>query len=229
MENSEDIEINKLYSISGMLTTLLYDKKKKLDDARRANRELEQIQSNLAQVSELKDDLETKINEFTILDKLVNKEDTNYKQRRLGFLSEYIDENLNIIFPNDGFKTKINCDLTYNSPKVSLKLMNNLGRVSTPQIGEGKLCQQLISFSSSAAIAECMGLKSIYMDEAFTASSPENATKAGQLLKSLIAKGFQILLIEQNDDIYKDLTRREIVLKRDYIEKSVIVCEEKDY
>ena len=67
------------------------------------------------------------------------------------------------------------------------------------------------------------------MDEAFSASSPENLTKAGKVLESLLKKNFQVILIEQTNEIYKDLPRREIILEKEPIKDEVIVKSITDY
>ena len=67
------------------------------------------------------------------------------------------------------------------------------------------------------------------MDEAFSASSMENLTKISSLLKKLIEEDFQILIIEQKNDIFKDLPRREINIAKDAIKESVKILSVTDY
>ena len=69
----------------------------------------------------------------------------------------------------------------------------------------------------------------LLMDEAFSASSMENLTKISSLLKKSIEEDFQILIIEQKNDIFKDLPRREINIAKDAIKESVKILSVTDY
>lgn len=201
----------------------IMNKKIQLEKAKDTNHRMERMKSDLNDVTTTANELETYLRNLEIFDRLANQEDTNYKTRRLDYLSTYIEDNLAIIFPNEQFKCKIDYDYKYKSSKAQLKLQPKSGKHRLPSIAEGKLCQELISFSSAVAITDCMGISGFYLDEAFAASSPENLTKAGKLLHKLIESGYQILLIEQKDDIYKDLPRNEIHLEKSPINDEVIV------
>ena len=158
-----------------------------------------------------------------------NREDNSYRERRINYITSYIDNNLETIFPNEGFKSKIYFDYKHKAQRVKLTLIDKLGVERNPRITEGMMLQQLISFSASIGLCECMMQRKIYMDEAFSASSPENLTKVSKLIKSLIEKDFQVILIEQKDDIYKDLPRREINLIKSEIQDSVVIFSTVDY
>ena len=120
-------------------------------------------------------------------------------------------------------------DYSRNNQRVKLTLVDPSGEERNPRMSEGMMLQQLISFSSAVGLTECMNGNKIYMDEAFSASSPENLTKVSALLQTLIDRDFQIILIEQEDDIYKDLPRREIRLFKDPILKEAQVVSTTDY
>ena len=204
-------------------------KKAKLISARENNKRVDKIKSDYVKVTELQRDLQAYVNNLEIFYKLVSHEYANYKQRRLDFLSNYIDENVNAIFPHEHYKTKIEVDFKNKSGKAYLSIIDKNGKVGLPYVSSGKMLQQLISFSSAIGIAECLGKNKFYMDEAFAASDMENSAKVGLLLQKILAEDFQVILIEQKDDIYKDIPRREINITKDVITGEIKVSKIEDY
>ena len=180
-------------------------------------------------IMEVSSDIETILSVYNLFLAVLANEDNAFKEKRLRYLEAYIDRNLEIIFPNEGFRSKIDFDYSYKKQKVALYLVDRYNKVRIPSICEGSLLQQLIGFSAAVGIVECMGANKLYMDEAFSASSMENLTKISALLKKLIDDDFQILIIEQKNDIFKDLPRREINLEKDAIEECAKVVEIIDY
>lgn len=201
----------------------LFVKKMKLRDAKIAKARRDVIATCLEEAKELKEDYMNMYDNFEKLDKITHTEDTEYRKRRLGYLDQYITDNLALIFPNEDYKAKIKCDFKYNYSRVSLSLYNKHGEVRIPKVCEGMMCQELIGFSASVSLAECLGKNMFYMDEAFAVSDKENLQKISQILQSLLDKGFQIFLIEQHSESYKDLKRREIHLAKDQIKNAVKV------
>jgi len=204
-------------------------RKIELETAKKTNERVETVRKNFEYINELENELTTYVKNIGVFAKLVEVETSNYKQRRMDFLSNYVENNIATIFPNKGYKAKIRIDSRYNKQRAVLELISKNGYVGIPHMNSGKLLQELISFSSAIAIAECLGRDKFYMDEAFAASSPENLTKVGLLLKKLVDEKFQILLIEQKDDIYKDIPRREIHIREDELTSEVKVVSTLDY
>lgn len=189
----------------------------------------ERLQKAYTDVLNLKENVNTLLNVYKIFINLLVSEDNAFKEKRLRYLEAYIDKNLEIIFPNENFKSKIDFDYSYNNQKVALYLIDNEGKVRIPSVCEGSFLQQLIGFSAAVGIIECLGSNKLYMDEAFSASSMENLSKISGLLKKLLEAGSQIIIIEQKDDIFKDLPRREINIEKDAINGFVKVVNTTDY
>ena len=78
---------------------------------------------------------------FNTFLKILAAEDNAFKQRRLKYLEAYIDRNLEVIFPNEGFRSKIHFDYSYNNQKVTLYLVDRYGKVRIPSVCEGSLLQ----------------------------------------------------------------------------------------
>lgn len=221
--------MNQLYGMYNDFSNRLFYKKSQLMEAKKTNAELVDLTKNLNEVKELRAEIENNIAGYKTLIKITKAEDLNYRNRRLAFIEENLDNYIDLIFPNEGFKSKINCRVKYNSERAVLTLENKVGRVSKPKRLEGKLCRQLINFSATKVISECFNLYKLYLDEAFTASSRTNLTKISTIIKSAVESGTQILLIEQEDGVYKDLPRREIHISKNPLTLETSVLYNKDY
>ncbi len=221
--------LRELKSLYNKMRLRVNNRYTEIEMAKRDNKILKTLDNDLEKVENVEKNLKIFVNMLSTFKAVTDKEDLAYKERRVNYLCSYIDANLEHVFPYDNFKSKINLDLKYNNKKAELALVDKYGKSRIPAYSEGKMLRQLISFSSAVGLAECLGKSSIYMDEAFSASSPENLTKAGKVLESLLKKNFQVILIEQTNEIYKDLPRREIVLEKEPIKDEVIVKSITDY
>lgn len=211
------------------LQNRLNKKKTELALAEQSNKEFKELTVKTEKAKETLAETRRTLMKFKSLYDITNEEDTKYKQRRLDYLSDFIDKNLGIIFPYDDLKAKIDVDFKYKSQLAELILKDSEGFTYVPKKAEGGLKRHLISFSSSLALAQCMGAHKLYMDEAFNTAHPENLTKLGEILNELTKTDFQVILVEHQSDIYKDVPRREIHLSKDPIHKRVVVDEIIDY
>ena len=193
------------------------------------NKEFNNIKINYDKVVQMEKDAEDYMDTLKIIYERGVIEGNEYKKRRIDFLEKYIGENLAEIFPDEEFQCKINYEKKNGKAKASLTLIDRNGEERLPRMSEGKLCRQLVSYSACIAMCECTDNKKLYMDEAFYASSPENLAKISGLLKRLIKEDFQIILIAQTDDIYKDIPHREITLEKDLLENKVNIVSIIDY
>lgn len=209
------LNMDDLYTDVSNFNALLYNKQYQLEEAKKTNKARIKIEAKHKQVQEVRFKIERHLSELKIFEKLVKREDADYKENRKHFIEAQIEESVAIIFPTRNYKVNLDRKVFRGKIKVKLKLKNKFGRTCTPKMGEGKLCQQLISFSASTAVSKSYGLDKVFTDESFSASSPENLTKVGEIVKDAIDHGLQIILIEQQDTIYKDISRREIHLEID--------------
>lgn len=148
--------------------------------------------------------------------KLIDQEDAAFRKRRISFLEDKITQELAKIFPTEGFIANIDCDFKRGNGHASLTLKDKYGNERMPEVSEGKLCQYLISFASTVSAVKGLQSTNIYIDEAFGVSSENNLPKIGDIISSTIEEGMQIILISQKADLYGDIPRREIHLKKDY-------------
>lgn len=198
-------------------------------DAVRNNEKLQDIDSKVEDFSEAI----SKINKFKkdlslSVDK-INNEYNRYKTNRISFLTAYIQEIIDTVFPLRGFIVKLNPDLRYKIPRVDLTVTNSFGIEINIRISEGGLFKQLVSYGAASSLVQSIENGKLFLDEAFFAGSPENLSKVYPVIQALIDKGIQVFIIEQTDTVYKDLHRREYILDYDEINKSTILRNVSNY
>ena len=203
--------------------------KYKLREAERHNEE----RAGLIKKYEKFKDLLKKVEVYLmVLENIKHKviaEDIAFKNRRIDHVTVFIEENLNRIFPYDNFKVKINCNYSRNNNKAYLRLIDSDGNVRIPHIAEGGLNQQIVSFSSSIGITKSFGSNKAYIDEAFSASSPENRPLLGDLIKECVEEGMQDFMIAQSSESYRHINRKEFHLEVDPITKRTVIVREVEY
>ena len=183
-----------------------------LEKAKVYNEQFEALQVKCLETKAVQDKLVDYVTELSLLKSMIISEAKAFKERRIQYLNDSITEELGKIFPEEGFTAKIVCDFKYNNNKAYLTLIDKSGNVRIPKISEGKLCQYLISFSSTVGTVKGLGKRNIYIDEAFGVSSPQKLLEVSTLLNDVLESGIQLVVISQHKELYQDLPRREIHL-----------------
>lgn len=191
--------------------------KNDVSNAKELNKRHDYYSNKLNKYSEIKENL---YNYLSILNAILLRcevEDTKFKERRLEFLEQDIQEYFSLVFPEDGFTPKLYYKHYKGKPIASLKLVPPSGKEEdalNPKNSASGLQKQLVTFTGSALVCLLLGSNIIFIDEAFSASSDENKAKLGNILNKFKDNGMQIFLISQSSDLYKDLERREIYIDK---------------
>lgn len=202
---------SRLYAIKNNLQ----GDKIRLARAQSENERYEEFQSKLDDLSVMSNRINNYHHLLNLMLTRAKAESTEYKKRRLEFLTEEIRSNMDYIFPKESFIPRIEPSIYRGKEICKLKLEDSLGNMRNPAITEGGLAQQLISFSSSLAVVLLKGGKVFYIDEAFANSSDDNRYKLGLILNKYIKKHRrQIILISQSSQLYEYVDRREIKLSK---------------
>lgn len=196
--------------------TKLHNLELRIVKAKADNENKNKLYAQQTELKELLKNLDAYTGTLRVIQSRAIKETDDFRTGRLGFLSEEITESLAEIFPEDGFKAEVTCSFNRkNSAKLTITDGN--GSVFAPSMCSGKLQQYLISFSSISCITRTLGIKVLYVDEAFGASSMDNLPKIGECFEKMVEEnGMQIVLVSQNPGLYQNIKgRREIHLVTD--------------
>lgn len=199
-----------------------------LERAKMNNAEREKLIAERDELVELQSEMEQYLRDTKRLISSIETEDRAFKKRRSEYLNAIITASLQEIFPNDELCAKLNYNFDRKSD-VSLELLDADLNELFPDICSGKLQQYLISFAAVAGIANGLGVKNLYIDEAFGVAAPAILGEIGKVVQKRVEQGMQILVIAQNPGLYQDLPRREIKLQKDPVRKRVEVVSETDF
>lgn len=154
----------------------------------------------------------------------VTTKESEWRDAVLGILSSEIADDLAFVYPSDGYQVnltskvlrgKIHIDATVTSTFAS----NIPGKIKGTQ---GRLFQQVVSFSSLIGVMLLLGIKTIYVDEAFSGSAKKNVKKLNRLLLSLAERGFNLVLIAQDISMAEGLPANRMFLSRTVDNKTII-------
>jgi DNA repair exonuclease SbcCD ATPase subunit len=171
------------------------------------------IQDRLNEAKSLRRDLELLKTEMKVITRVVRDEEVRFKEKRLRFVDDNITERLDIIFPSKGLVAETHCDFNHLQTKLRLYLKDRFGNLRPPYVTEGKGAQQLISFTAAESTLRLLGKNILYLDEAFSNASGETLEKIQPMLQKSVEDGFQLIVVSHSDEIYSNLSRREIHLE----------------
>ena len=203
------------------LTIILNSKKSEIEAIKESNKKVESLSQQSAELELAKNKMALYVRALEVILLATKREDGNFKSNRLGYLKDKIKSEQERIF-EDTFDIELKPVLIRNKRLAKLRISINGGKFTNPVNSSGGLSQQLISSSSSLAVLELLNKNKVFIDEAFNASSTENLSNVGEMLRPYPDKGVQIILISQSGALYQDLPRREINLDRQNDEAVVV-------
>lgn len=114
---------------------------------------------------------------------------------------------LSCVFPTDGYQVNLKHRVFRGKIHLKTKITSvNLERPLSIKT-QGGLLKQLVSFGAILAIMKLKGVKTIYVDEAFSDASKENIIVIGEWLNTVISKDCNLILIVQNRDIITSISK----------------------
>jgi len=200
-----------------------------LEIGKRENMQLATIAENFLIANEAKTRLINYIEFLKRIKSILEEADDAFKTRRLDELSKEVSNALAVIYPVESFTATLEADTKYRSRRADLVLKHKNGTERIPDVSEGMLLQQLVSFSASLSFTLKMGMDKLYMDEAFSVAYKENLAKLATLVQFALEAGMQIIMIEQSDVGYKHLPRREHRILKDEIDEKVVLAPYVDF
>lgn len=200
----------------------------KLEVAKDRNAQLEKLKREKVELTVFMDAIQEYWENLAFVRASVIKESDDYQTRRIEYLNELITDALRNIFPTENFQAKVTYDYKRRDV-VRLRLVDQDGHVSTPDIGQGQLMQYVISFAAVSGITKGLGFKNIFIDEAFGVAAVDKLPELGNIINGNVQQGMQVILISQNPELYNSIPRRVISLEKDAISKTTSVVDITDY
>ena len=204
----------------------IYDKIGEIEAAKLSNEERIKLLHEKQKLRELRESFDEYRYDVKKLTEMVEQEDREFKNRRILYINDLITESLQEIFPEERLSAELECDF-YRQSEVSLVLRDYMHNEYVPDICSGKLQQYIISFAAVAGITKGLGIRNLYVDEAFGVAAPAILGDLGEFIKKIVDDGMQVIMIAQNPGLYQGMPRREISLRKN--SGCVVVESETDY
>ena len=171
--------------------------------------ELQAVEAKLEYVSGLGGAL-------TVLERLITQQQAEWQDTILRMLESEISEALAVVYPEDGYTVSLTARLLRGKVHVegtvkAYFLDEFPGAISDSQ---GRLFQQIVSFAALMVVMRVLHVNTVYIDEAFSGASVENAGRVNRLLKKYAEQGSNIIIIAQNAEIASGIPSNILYLER---------------
>lgn len=159
------------------------------------------------------------------LDLAITKQESDWRSGVLSVLEAEITKDLAFVYPADGYSVKLHSKVVRGKVHISASVQSTFssdlpGRIQKTQ---GRLFQQIVSFSAMIGVMSLLGIKTVYMDEAFSCASKRNIDKLNALLSSLDERGYTLIVIAQDTSMAEGLDANRLFLSRSIDNKTTVV------
>ena len=166
--------------------------------------------------------------QLRMFDLAVTQKESEWREAVLTVLEEEIIKDLSYVFPTDGYSIKLSTKVSRGKIHIEAMVGSTFsgdipGRIRGTQ---GRIFQQVVSFAALIGVMELLGIKTVYIDEAFSGSSKQNVKKLNSLLNNLWERGYNLILIAQDTSMANGLEANKLFLTRSLDNKTFVVQEE---
>lgn len=199
------------------------------------------IKHNREQVEQLN----AKISELSVINDNINKDISN-TEKALKFLktlkmdkrnqdssaiTNALDSIIDQLFPNEKLKFKITSKVKGNYTYSKLEYFkNNSTKPKLIKYRSGNGLRQAVSFTAIyTLLALSNNTPTIVLDECFRSISTNESELISEVLNNLTELGFQLILIEHNENIFKKLDKYGIYTLEKVFENNLEYTKIKDY
>ena len=215
------MDYNKMIANKQYFEKKLMEKKLKLEQISISNKEFEYLNAEKVSGDEILSALELYSRNLKDLWDNVNREDKDYRNRRIEFLNSEITKMLVKFFPNKNLVANIVFDDKYKNSNAYLSLIDEDGDVRNPLNTEGMFQQYLISYAAVTSVLQTMNKHIVFIDEAFGVASKKNLPKIADVLAQSCESGMQIILATQDPLLFDNIPHRVINLELNPVTDSV--------
>lgn len=197
-----------------------------LSHAKETNAKLQDWKASFHEYRQVYAGLEELSTDYKSLRKFISVVRNKYMTTALAILEQDIKNSLDLVFPDEDFNVKIEPNDNNGDPTAILyigkkDLTGNSDNAEDgidwqlPVLQNGGLVKQLISFSAISSILGMLGVRELFLDEAFNSGDSKSLAELSPYFMKLFSDGFQILCIEHKQEVYTSLPHRAFYYKKD--------------
>ena len=159
----------------------------------RISNEIQSAQKKLQLISNLSGNTRALLDVITVSEK-------QWRTTILSIIECEISKYLSYVYPEDNYSVQLDCDIKYGKIKINATVSSN-SFDNLKLTTQGRLFKQIVSLAAIASIMKINGIKTIYLDEAFSGASKENMALMGKIISEMIVDGINLVLIIQHEDL----------------------------
>lgn len=165
-----------------------------------------------------------------ILDQAITTQESEWRQAVLSILASGIADDLAFVYPADGYQVNLSARVLRGKIHIDATVTSTFAKDFPGRIRgtQGRLFQQVVSFAALKGVMHLLGVRTIYVDEAFSGSAKKNIEKLNKLLLHLKEQGFNLVIIAQDLAMAEGLPANRMFLSRSIDNKTTIVQEVDD-
>lgn len=159
-----------------------------------------------------------------VFERIIIEQEKAWQDSVLKLLEAEIMEALSIIYPNDGYSVKLSARVLRGKVHIDGSVKSYFSQEMPWDLSDtqGRLFQQVVSFSALICIMKIMGAKTVYIDEAFSGASKQKVTLVNKLLSHVAERGCDIVLIAQDVSMASNIDANVLVLERSLDNKTTV-------
>lgn len=159
----------------------------------RISQEIKSATRKLQLISNLSGNVRALVDTITVSEK-------QWRTAILSIIECEISKYLSFIYPEDNYNICLDCSIKYGKIKVNATVSSNSFN-SLKVTTQGRLFKQIVSLATVSSIMKLKGIKTIYLDEAFSGASKENMALMGRIIAEMVSDGMKLVLIVQHEDL----------------------------
>lgn len=157
----------------------------------------------------------------------ITEKESEWRKSVLDVLASEIVSDLAFVYPSDGYQVNLDAQVSRGKIHITATVTSTFAKDFPGKIKgtQGRLFQQVVSFAALIGVMSLLGVKTVYVDEAFSGSAKKNIGKLNKLLLHLKERGFNLFIIAQDLTMAEGIPSNRMFLSRSIDNKTTIVQE----
>lgn len=191
--------------------------------AARENKKYDDTVRRIEETRELISREEKLLADLQQLGAIITAKENQWRRHILDQLESEIDTELAAVFPTDNYSVKLEARVLRGKIHIETTVSSaHSGRIpGSIQNTQGTLFQEIVSFSALVAVMDLLGVRTVYIDEAFAGASKENQDNINALLRRVQELGIDVVIISQSN-YFEGLEANVLILSRSLDNKTSI-------
>lgn len=194
------------------LRHLIESNKKHLEYMRSTNEKYERIKSQCDEVYRQTLFSRRAVNSAKILETIIKNCKSAYSQHIISSITSTLTNCLDIILQDKNYEVDLEIYQFRGKTHLRSWLIDETGAKLPPNIVEGDMLNQVLSFCASVILTRLQGYSWVFYDEAFASANSRSIILIRMLLKSFLEEGFNFVFVSQNPLLFTEFDKNLIEL-----------------